>query len=54
MTKIEQDARRMADAYLAQGEDAARAVLADIERVKPLKTYEYVVLTDTFRKLVGR
>lgn len=47
---IDDRAERMAKAYLADDEDGARKIMNEA----PLKQFEYVVLTDKFRKLVGK
>lgn len=49
-TPVQEQAERMAKAYLAGDEAGARTILDE----RPLKTFEYVALTDTFRRLVGK
>lgn len=49
-TPVDDQAERMAKAYLAGDEAGAKAIRDE----RPLKTFEYVVLTDKFRKLVGK
>lgn len=47
---IDERAERMAKAYLSGDEEGAAKIMNE----SPLKQFEYVVLTDKFRKLVGK